>query len=383
MFERGHWIWRYAIAVILILVVVILKITMHSLLEDSAPFLFFTLAVMFVSWYGGLFPGLFTTLLGAAVGTFLFVEPQYSFKINTQQDFVKVISFFIIGVTVSWIIEQLRTARDVAEAKAEEAQAESAVRRKAEIAAKESENLFRVTADTAPVLIWIAGTDKLRNWFNKPWLDFTGSTMEQETGNGWLEGVHPLDSERCVEIYTTSFDVRKPFSMEYRLRRYDGIYRWILDNGVPRFAPNGEFLGFIGSCLDIHERKQAEAEREKLLKESQTAYKQAEIANRMKDEFLATVSHELRTPLNAILGWTQMLKNGIVSYEQLPKAIDTIERNSRSQAQLVEDLLDVTRIVSGKLRLNVKPVELASVIETAMDMVRPAAQAKGVGLEKH
>ncbi|MDQ4123710.1 MAG: ATP-binding protein [Acidobacteriota bacterium] len=383
MLERGHWIWRYAIAVILILIIVILKITMQSLLEDSAPFLFFTIAVMFVSWYGGLFPGLFTTLLGATVGTFLFVEPYYSFKINSQSDFAKVISFFIISVTISWIIEQLRSARDIAEAKAEELECEIQIRRKAEEAAKESENLFRVMADTAPVLIWVAGADKRCNWFNKPWLDFTGRKMEQEIGDGWFEGIHPLDFERCLDVFNTSFDTRKPFSMEYRLRRHDGIYRWVLDNGVPRFAPNGDFLGFIGSCIDIHERKQAEAEREKLLKESQTAHKQAEIANRMKDEFLATVSHELRTPLNAILGWTQMLKNGIVGYEQLPKAIETIERNSRSQAQLVEDLLDVTRIVSGKLRLNIKPVELTSVVETAIDTVRPAAEARSVEIEKH
>jgi PAS domain S-box-containing protein len=382
MFERGHWFWRYAVAVILILAVVSLKILLHPLIEDTAPFLFFTLAVMFVSWFGGLYPGLFTTVVSSVIGIYFFVEPHYSFLINTQSDFVKIISFFIIGVTISWIIEQLRTARDVAELKADEAQAEAESRRKAQEAAQESEDRFRLAADTAPVLIWIAGADKIATWYNKPWLNFTGKPLEQEISNGW-SGVHPLDLERTLEIYNSAYEARKPFSMEYRLRRHDGIYRWLLDNGVPRFAPHGEFLGFIGSCIDIHERKQAEAEREKLLKEAQTAYKQAEIANRMKDEFLATVSHELRTPLNAILGWTQMLKNGIVGYEQLPKAIDTIERNSRSQAQLVEDLLDVTRIVSGKLRINIKPVELTSIVETAIDTVRPAAEARDIEIEKH
>jgi signal transduction histidine kinase/ActR/RegA family two-component response regulator len=171
--------------------------------------------------------------------------------------------------------------------------------------------------------------------------------------------------------------------MEYRLRRADGVYRWVLVNGVPRYSPNGQFLGYIGTCVDITERIQAEQEREQTLQEAREAYRQAEFANRMKDEFLATVSHELRTPLNAILGWTQMLKQGVVKMEQLPKAIDTIERNARSQAQLVEDLLDVTRIVSGKLRLTVRPVELAPIVEAALETVVPAAEAKEIKLERN
>lgn len=121
-----------------------------------------------------------------------------------------------------------------------------------------SEEQFRILADTAPVLIWSAGTDRLCTFFNKPWLDFTGRSMEQELGNGWTTGVHPDDYDRCLEIYVTSFDARKPFEMEYRLRRYDGEYRWIVDHGVPRFSSNGAFLGYIGSCMDIHERKEIE-----------------------------------------------------------------------------------------------------------------------------
>ena len=120
---------------------------------------------------------------------------------------------------------------------------------------QESENRFRSMADSAPVLIWIAGLDKLCYFFNKVWLDFTGRTLEQEMGNGWVEGVQPEDFERCLTIYSTSFDARQAFSMEYRLRRFDGEYRWILDNGVPRFDEQGSFLGYIGSCIDITELK--------------------------------------------------------------------------------------------------------------------------------
>ena len=111
--------------------------------------------------------------------------------------------------------------------------------------------LFRQVADSAPVLIWVSGPDALCTWFNKPWIDFRGRTLEQEAGNGWAEGVHKEDSDRCLGIYLLNFEKRTPFQMEYRLQRADGEYRWLLDNGVPRYTDSGFFLGFIGSCVDI------------------------------------------------------------------------------------------------------------------------------------
>src|SRR5262249_47021433 len=123
---------------------------------------------------------------------------------------------------------------------------------------RESEARFRIVADSAPGMIWMSGVDKLCTFFNKTWLDFTGRTMDQELGNGWAEGVHRADLQRCLQSYGEAFEARKPFVLQYRLRRNDGECRWIADNGVPRFDTDGDFAGYIGSCTDFTESKQAE-----------------------------------------------------------------------------------------------------------------------------
>ena len=131
-------------------------------------------------------------------------------------------------------------------------------RKRAEEAVRESEQRFRLIADTAPVIIWMSDTDKLCTYVNKPWLDLTGRPMHSELGNGWVEGLHPEDLQSCVNTYTKSFDRREEFQMEYRVRRHDGEYRWILDTGVPRFNPDRSFAGYIGVAVDVTERKMAE-----------------------------------------------------------------------------------------------------------------------------
>jgi PAS domain S-box-containing protein len=131
-------------------------------------------------------------------------------------------------------------------------------RKRAEAELVESEKRFRLVANGAPVMIWMSGPDKLCTYFNQQWLDFTGRPLEAELGDGWSEGVHPADLKICLDTYVAAFDRREPFTIEYRLQRKAGDYRWVLDTGLPRFNADGSFAGYIGSALDVTERKQAE-----------------------------------------------------------------------------------------------------------------------------
>jgi len=190
--------------------------------------------------------------------------------------------------------------------------------------------------------------------------------------------VHPDDYGHCVETYSTNFDARQSFEMDYRLRRRDGVYRWVMDRGIPIFSQEGVFLGYMGSCIDINERKEAEEQGDALLKMEQAARVQAERTALLKDEFLATVSHEMRTPLTAMLGWVQLLRSGSLPSETVPQALETIERNARAQAKLIDDLLDMSRILSGRLRLDVQTVNIVEVVEAALDAAEPGAAAKKI-----
>ncbi|BBL77128.1 ATP-binding protein [Methylomagnum ishizawai] len=197
-------------------------------------------------------------------------------------------------------------------------------RKHIENALRESEARFRTMADAAPVLIWLADTGQRHVWFNQGWLDFTGRTLAQEYGAGWTGGVHPEDLPRCLETHASHCAARLPFRMEYRLRRHDGVYRWLLDSGCPRFNADGAFHGYIGSCIDITERMEVD---------------------RMKSDFLSTAAHELRTPLASIYGFSELLLSAEdFDPESRREMLQIIFRQSKLISALVNELLDLARI---------------------------------------
>ena len=240
-------------------------------------------------------------------------------------------------------------------------------RKRGEMALRESEARFRTMADTAPVLIWISDTTKLCTWFNKPWLDFTGRTMEQEIGNGWAEGVHQEDFERCLSIYSTSFDSRQPFTMEYRLRRHDGDYRWFLDNGIPRFSETHEFVGYIGTCIDITERKRAEKEFQTLNEELErrVVARTAEHAavNAELEAFSYSVSHDLRAPLRSMEGFSQALLEDYsdILDDQGKNYLHRIASACIRLAHLIDELLELSRV--SRSEMHRAPVNLSTMAQ--------------------
>ena len=201
------------------------------------------------------------------------------------------------------------------------------------------------------------------------------------TFEAYIADAHPEDRPLVMQSITRSLQEKVDHDIEYRIVRPDGGTRWVQGKGRVIQDPRGNVLGMSGVCMDITDRKQAEQERRSLLAREQAARTEAERANRLKDEFLATVSHELRTPLAAVLGWAQLLQSSSLDESTRERALRVIEHNSKIQAKLIEDILDVSRVVSGKLLLDLHPVQVPAIIDAAIETIRPAAESEGVRIE--
>ncbi len=204
-------------------------------------------------------------------------------------------------------------------------------------------------------------------------------SLGQKVSQSWLDSVHPDDLALARSTWTTYLQNGQDYAQEFRLRPRGETDRWAAIRSARMVSEQKNFLGYVGTVEDITERKQAEAANAQVIRE-QAARQEAETANRMKDDFIAVLSHELRTPLNSILGWANLLKAGKLAPQKVEYAIDTIERNALAQKQLIEDILDVSQIVRGKLQLHRLPVDLVAVAQTALETVRPVATAKAIAL---
>ena len=228
---------------------------------------------------------------------------------------------------------------------------------------REREAHFRAMADNAPAILWVSDAEGRCTYLSKQWYEYTGRTPEKELGFGWFEDVHDDDRPNAMDVFLGATARRTPFSLDYRLRRHDGQYRWAVDAGVPRFNARGEFEGFIGTVIDVHDRK---------------VFEQAlSQADRRKDEFLATLAHELRNPLAPLVTALHLIQHAGDDAKMRERAVPVMARQVTQLVRLVDDLLDVSRITRGKLNLRLERVELAPVIEAAIEATSAAISALG------
>jgi PAS domain S-box-containing protein len=228
----------------------------------------------------------------------------------------------------------------------------------------ESERRFRNMADHAPVMIWVTEADGRCTFLGKSWYAFTGRTPETSLGFRWTDAVHPNDRGRARDLFLKASDLQAPFHYEYRLRAKDGDYRWVIDAASPRFGDDGSFLGYIGSVIDITERKMTE----EALRASEAALIEAD---RRKDEFLAMLAHELRNPLAPIRTGLELMRLAGDDRAVLDEVRATLDRQSQQMVRLIDDLLDISRISRGTFELRKSRVELATVVDSAVETARP------------
>lgn len=375
---RHSWILRYSIAVIASLVAMFLTQLLWYFIQP-ALYPFFLAAVMISSWFGGLGPGLVSTILGAIFSEYLFLPPIETVTVSLV-NLVRISYFLGVAILICVLNARLKHAQQRAEVSAMEAQQHQALLLQNQQTLQQSEERYRLLVEGVTdyaifilnpegyILSWTVGAERILGYqeieiIGQP---FAVLFSEEAIQKGWPEQV--------LEIAKS-----QGFSKENRWHiRKDKTLFWAHCVITALWDEAGNLQGFSKIMQDITARKKAEEERNQLLEREQIARQEAELANQAKDEFLAILSHELRTPLTAITGWLGMLRSGRLDEARTILALETIERNATLQMQLVEDLLDISRIVRGDLWLDNQPVNLVEVIQEAIEIVQPKLEEKQI-----
>ncbi|HJT80806.1 MAG TPA: ATP-binding protein [Chthoniobacterales bacterium] len=235
--------------------------------------------------------------------------------------------------------------------------------------------ILRQLADGLPQIVWVARPDGSHEYYNQRFYEYTGRGREIRMEDSWTDLFHPDDAKRADDAWTEALQSGTPYEIEFRLKRAsDGAYRWFLGRALPYRDENGEIVNWFGTCTDVHALKTAtDALRH--------AHEELRQESRQKDEFLGMISHELRTPLNAVFGWTRLMQENVLNENERVEAVNSIMRNAEAQGRLIEDVLDITRIVNQKLSLDRKIMNLDGIVSDAVEAVTPSANAKGVQLQ--
>ncbi len=278
-----------------------------------------------------------------------------------------------------WEIELIETVAEKTWLAVEKLRSESKVRLQ-EAALIESGNRFRALVEASTQIVWMVEPpgDVLED--SPSWRKFTGQSYDEFKGLGMLNAIHPEDREKYVKQWRMAFEKQSAFTMVFRLRDSNGEWRWMGSNSVALFSSDKTLQGWMAMASDITLRKMAEQEREGLLLQEQTLRMELEKSNRVKDEFLATVSHELRTPLNAILGWSHILRSSQMQSDENQVAVDSIYLSATNQAQIIDDLLDVSRIINGKMTIRPQSAKISEIISSAITTFNHAIHVKNIEL---
>lgn len=378
----------YTLAIIAVAIAFLLTKLIWWLIQPHLYPLFLT-AVMVSSWYGGMGLGLFATALSAVVCVYFFVPPIHSLVINPDR-ISGLFQFVLVALLISFFNSRLRFTQQQAERTAREAKQNYEFLRQSQESLRQSEERYRILVEgvTDYAIFMLDPNGSFASW-NVGSEGILGYQEAEIIGQPFERIFTPEAIVQGLPAQVLQTAIDEGFSRENRWHiRKDGTYFWTHCIVTALRDESGNLRGFAKIMQDITQRKLAEEEREELLRReqaaravSEAAQSAAEAANRAKDDFLAVVSHELRTPMTAIVGWAGMLRSGMLDEDRAALAMETIERNANLQMQLIEDLLDISRIVRGDISLNFARVDLALAIAAAIEVVQPTANQKTIDLE--